>query len=95
MKRNKSYFSISSTIEKITISNTIVVVVMLIMALGFIPIDSMISVLGQTDNVSSGTATNFTDIAKQTNQTGNSTRDSMGPIGQAVEGLFDDGKGGK
>ena len=95
MKRNKSYFSISSTMEKITISNTIVVVVMLIMALGFIPIDSMISVLGQTDNVSSGTATNFTDIAKQTNQTGNSTRDSMGPIGQAVEGLFDDGKGGK
>ena len=69
MKRNKSYFSISSTIEKITISNTIVVVVMLIMALGFIPIDSMISVIGQTDNVSSGTATNFTDIAKQTNQT--------------------------
>jgi hypothetical protein len=78
--------------KKITISYTIVVVVMLIMALGFIP---MISVLGQTDNVSSGTATNFTDIAKQTNQTGNSTRDSMGPIGQAVEGLFDDGKGGK
>lgn len=81
--------------KKITISCTIVVVVMLIMAFGFIPIDSMVSVLGQTDNVSSGTATNFTDIAKQTNQTGNSTRDSMGPIGQAVEGLFDDGKGGK
>jgi hypothetical protein len=78
--------------KKITISYTIVVFVMLIMALGFIP---MISVLGQTNNVSSGTATNFTDIAKQTNQTGNSTRDSMGPIGQAVEGLFDDGKGGK
>lgn len=95
MKRNKSYFSISFTMKKITISYTIVVVVMLIMALGFIPIDSMVSVLGQTDNVSSGTATNFTDIAKQTNQTGNSTRDSMGPIGQAVEGLFNDGKGGK
>lgn len=95
MKRNKSYFSISSTMEKITVSNTIVVVAMLIMALGFILIDSMVSVLGQTDNVSSGTATNFTDIAKQTNQTGNSTQDSMGPIGQAVEGLFDDGKGGK
>jgi hypothetical protein len=95
MKRNKSYFSISFTMEKITISYTIGGVVMLIMALGFIPIDSMISVLGQTDNVSSGTATNFTDIAKQTNQTGNSTRDSMGPIGQAVEGLFDDGKGDK
>jgi hypothetical protein len=90
MKRNKSYFSISSTMEKITISNTIVVVT-LIMAIAFIPIDSIVYVLGQSDNVSSGTATNFTDIAKQSNQTG----DSMGPIGQAVEGLFDGSKGGK
>ena len=69
------------------ISNTIVV--MLIMALVFIPLDSVISVLGQTDNVSSGTATNFADIVKQTNKTGNSTGEDMGPIGQAVEGLFD------
>jgi hypothetical protein len=90
MKRNKSYFSISSTMEKITISNTIVVVT-LIMAIAFIPIDSIVYVLGQSDNVSSGTATNFTDIAKQSNQTG----DNMGPIGQAVEGLFDGSKGGK
>jgi hypothetical protein len=90
MKRNKSYFSISSTMEKITISNTIVVAT-LIMAIAFIPIDSIVYVLGQSDNVSSGTATNFTDIAKQSNQTG----DSMGPIGQAVEGLFDGSKGGK
>jgi hypothetical protein len=57
--------------------------------------NTIIRMVGQRDNVSSGTATNFTDIAKQTNQTGNSTRDSMGPIGQAVEGLFDDRKGGK
>ena len=91
MKRNKSYFSISSTMEKITISNTIVVLVTLIMAVAFIPIDSIVYVLGQSDNVSSGTATNFTDIAKQSNQTG----DSMGPIGQAVEGLFDGSKCGK
>jgi hypothetical protein len=90
MKRNKSYFSISSTMEKITISNTIVVAT-LIMAIAFIPIDSIVYVLGQSDNVSSGTATNFTDIAKQSNQTG----DNMGPIGQAVEGLFDGSKGGK
>jgi hypothetical protein len=90
MKRNKSYFSISSTMEKITISNTIVVAT-LIMAIAFISIDSIVYVLGQSDNVSSGTATNFTDIAKQSNQTG----DSMGPIGQAVEGLFDGSKGGK
>jgi hypothetical protein len=90
MKRNKSYFSISSTMEKITISNTIVVAT-LIMAIAFVPIDSIVYVLGQSDNVSSGTATNFTDIAKQSNQTG----DSMGPIGQAVEGLFDGSKGGK
>jgi hypothetical protein len=90
MKRNKSYFSISSTMEKITISNTIVVVTF-IMAIAFIPIDSIVYVLGQSDNVSSGTATNFTDMAKQSNQTG----DSMGPIGQAVEGLFDGSKGGK
>jgi hypothetical protein len=70
------------------ISNTIVV--MLIMALVFTPLDSVISVLGQTDNVSSGTATNFADIVKQTNKTGNSTEgEDMGPIGQAVEGLFD------
>ena len=69
------------------ISNTIVV--MVIMALGFTPLDSVISVLGQTDNVSSGTATNFADIVKQTNKTGNSTGEDMGPIGQAVEGLFD------
>jgi hypothetical protein len=55
----------------------------------------MISVLGQSDNVSSGTATNFADIAKQTNQTGNSTRDNMGPVGQAVEGLLDDKEGDK
>ena len=61
---------------------------MLIMALGFTPLDSLISVLGQTDNVSSGTATNFADIVKQTNKTGNRTGDDMGPIGQAVEGLF-------
>jgi hypothetical protein len=81
--------------EKITICNTIVVVVMLITALGFIPIDSIVSVLGQTDNVSSGTATNFTDIAKQTNQTGNNTRDGMSPVGQAVEGLFDGSEGRK
>jgi hypothetical protein len=90
MKRNKSYFSISSTMEKITISNTIVVAT-LIMAIAFIPIDSIVYVLGQSDNVSSGTATNFTDMAKQNNQTG----DSMRPIGQAVEGLFDCSKGGK
>ena len=68
------------------ISNTIVV--MLIIALVFIPLDSVISVLAQTDNVSSGTATNFADIVKQTNKTGNSTGEDMGPIGQAVEGLF-------
>ncbi|MBD0361017.1 MAG: hypothetical protein ICV56_09950, partial [Nitrososphaeraceae archaeon] len=42
------------------ISSTIVV--MLITALGFTPLDSVISVLGQTDNVSSGTGTNFADI---------------------------------
>lgn len=53
------------------ISNTIVVT--LIMALVFTSLDSVISVLGQTDNVSSGTATNFADIVKQTNKTGNST----------------------
>jgi hypothetical protein len=69
------------------ISNTIVV--MLIMALVFIPLDSVISVLAQTDNVSSGTATNFADIVKQTNKTGNSTGEDKGPISQAVEGLFD------
>lgn len=69
------------------ISNTIVV--MVIMALGFTPLDSVISVLGQTDNVSSGTATNFADIVKQTNKTRNSTGEGIGPIGQAVEGLFD------
>ena len=62
---------------------------MLIMALVFIPLDSVISVLAQTDNVSSGTATNFADIVKQTNKTGNSTGEDKGPIGQAVEGLFD------
>jgi hypothetical protein len=89
MKRNKSYFIIWFTMEKIAISHRVVVVV-LIMSLGFIPIGSMISVLGQSDNVSSGTATNFADIAKQTNQTGNSTRNNMGPVGQAVEGLLDD-----
>jgi hypothetical protein len=94
MKRNKSYFIISFTMEKIAIPHTIVVV-MLIMSLGFISIGSMISVLGQSDNVSSGTATNFADIAKQTNQTGNSTRDNMGPVGQAVEGLLDDKEGDK
>lgn len=32
--------------------------------------------------------TNFADIVKQTNKTGNSTGEDMGPIGQAVEGLF-------
>ena len=69
------------------ISNTIVV--MLIMALVFIPLDSVISVFAQTDNVSSGTATNFADIVKQTNKTGNSTGEDKGPISQAVEGLFD------
>ena len=88
MKSNKSYFSISFTMEKITMSNTIVVV-MLIMALGSFPIYSTVSVFGQTDNVSSGTATNFADIVKQTNQTGNSTKDGMDPVGQAVENLFD------
>jgi hypothetical protein len=80
--------------EKITISNTIVVVT-LIMAIAFIPIDSIAYVLGQSDNVSSGSATNFSDIVKQSNQTENGTRDGMGPIGQTVEGLFDDSKGGK
>lgn len=94
MKRNKSNFIISFTMEKITISQRIAVVI-LIMSLGFISIGSMISVLGQSDNVSSGTATNFADIAKQTNQTGNSTRDNMGPVGQAVEGLLDDKEGDK
>jgi hypothetical protein len=68
------------------ISNTIVV--MLITALGFTSLDSVISALGQTDNVSSGTGTNFADIIKQSNKTGNSTGNDMGPIGQAVEGLF-------
>ena len=68
------------------ISNTIVV--MVILALGFTPLDYVISVLGQTDNVSSGTATNFADIVKQTNKTRNSTGDDVGPIGQAVEGLL-------
>ena len=67
---------------------SITIVVMLITALGFTPLDSVISVLGQTDNVSSGTGTNFADIIKQSNKTGNSTGDDMGPIGQAVEGLF-------
>jgi hypothetical protein len=95
MKRNKSYFIISFTMEKIAISHRVVVVIMLIMSLGFVPIGSMISVLGQSDNVSSGTATNFADIAKQTNQTGNSTRNNMGPVGQAVEGLLDDEEGDK
>jgi hypothetical protein len=57
------------------IFNTIVVT--LIMALVFTPLDSVISVLGQTDNVSSGTATNFADIVKQTNKTGNSTGEDM------------------
>lgn len=80
--------------EKIVIPHRIVVV-MLIMSLGFISIGSMISVLGQSDNVSSGTATNFADIAKQNNQTGNSTRDNMGPVGQAVEDLLDDKEGDK
>jgi hypothetical protein len=94
MKRNKSNFIISFTMEKITISHRIAVVI-LIMSLGFISIGSMISVLGQSDNVSSGTATNFADIAKQTNQTENSTRDNMGPVGQAVEGLLDDKEGDK
>jgi hypothetical protein len=75
------------------ISNTIVVT--LIMALVFTPLDSVISVLGQTDNVSSGTATNFADIVKQTNKTGNSTGEDMGPIGQAVEDLFDDNTANK
>jgi len=60
MKRNKSYFIIPFTMEKIAISHGIVV--MLIVALGFVSINSMISVLGQTDNISSGTATNFADI---------------------------------
>ena len=69
------------------ISNTIVV--MLIMSLVFTSLDSIISVFGQTDNVSSGTATNFADIVKQTNKTGNSTGEDMGPIGQAVKDLLD------
>ncbi len=68
---------------------------MLITALGFTPLDSVISVLGQTDNVSSGTGTNFADIIKQSNKTGNSTGDDMGPIGQAVEGLFGGGNANK
>ena len=79
--------------EKIAISYG-TIVVMLILSLGFISIGSMISVFGQSDNVSNGTATNFADIAKQTNQTGNSTKDNMGPVGQAVKGLLDD-EGGK
>ncbi len=94
MKRNKSYSIISFTMEKIAISYGIVVV-MLILSVGVISIGSMISVFGQSDNVSSGTATNFADIAKQTNQTGNSTKDNMGPVGQAVKGLLDDEEGGK
>ena len=80
--------------EKIAIFHRIVVVI-LIISLEFISIGSMISVLGQSDNVSSGTATNFADIAKQNNQTGNSTRDNMGPVDQAVEGLLDDKEGDK
>ncbi len=61
---------------------------MLIVAPGFVSMNSMISVLGQTDNISSGTATNFADIYKETNQTGNNTRDNMGPVDQAIEGLL-------
>ena len=68
---------------------------MLIMALVFTSLDSVIFVLGQTDNVSSGTATNFADIVKQTNKTGNSTGEDMGPIGQAVKDLLDDNNANK
>ena len=87
MKRNKSYFIILFTMEKIAISYRMMV--MLIVALGFVSINSRISVFGQADNVSSGTATNFAEVYKDTNQTGNTTRDNMGPVDQAVEGLLD------
>ncbi len=87
MKRNKSYFIILFTMEKIAIYYRMMV--MLIVALGFVSINSRISVLGQADNVSSGTATNFAEIYKETNQTGNNTRDNTGPVDQAVEGLLD------
>ena len=75
------------------IPNTIVF--MLIMILGFVPVYSIVFVFGQQENVSRGTATNFADIVKQNNQTGNNTGHNMGPIDQAIEGLFSRSNGGK
>jgi hypothetical protein len=75
------------------IPNTIMF--MLIMILGFVPVYSIAFVFGQQENVSRGTGTNFADIVKQNNQIGNNTGHNMGPIDQAIEGLFNSSNGGR
>jgi hypothetical protein len=91
------------------IPNTIMF--MLIMILGFVPVYSIVFVFGQQENVSRGTGTNFVfgqqenvsrgtgtnfaDIVKQNNQIGNNTGHNMGPIDQAIEGLFNSSNGGR